>query len=94
MDYRESPQQQRVFRSHFTLVAMDGKKVVVEALKRNSRDAMAKAKHFRTLAGSQKTKEEADLYFQHALEEEAKANGYLRQAEVLSQLEFDKSSRQ
>lgn len=67
---------------------MDGKKIVVEALKKHSRDAMAKAKEFRTLAASQKTKEEADLYFQHALEEEAKANGYLRQAEVLSQLEL------
>lgn len=67
---------------------MDSRKNFVELLKKNSRDARSKAKEFRTLAASQKTKEEADLYLQQALEEEAKASGYLRQAEIFSRLEL------
>jgi len=65
---------------------MDNRKNFVEILKKNSRDARSKAKEIRTLAASQKTREEADLYLQQATEEEAKAKGYLRQAELLSDL--------
>ena len=65
---------------------MDSRKNFVEILKKNSRDARSKAKEFRTLAASQKTREEADLYLQQVTEEEAKAKGYLRQAELLSDL--------
>ena len=65
---------------------MDSRKNFVEILKKNSQDARSKAKEFRTLAASQKTREEAALYLQQATEEEAKAKGYIRQAELLSEL--------
>lgn len=65
----------------------DGKQVVINALRKHHSDALAKAKEFRELAGRQTTKEEADLYRQQAQEEETKAQGYLRHAEILSEVE-------
>lgn len=41
-----------------------GIQIIVEALKKHSRDAMDRAREFRTRAASQTTKEEADLYLQ------------------------------
>jgi len=66
----------------------EGKQVLIDALKKHHSDALAKAKEFREFAKRQTTKEEADLYLQQAHEEEAKARGYLRHAEILSGAEL------
>lgn len=66
----------------------NGKQVVVEALKRHATEAMTKAKEFRALAASMVTPEESELYLQQAQEEEAKARGYLKHAEILAQVEL------
>lgn len=66
----------------------DGRQVLIEALKKHHDDALAKAMEFRELAKRQTTKEEADLYLQQAHEEEMKARGYLKHAEILSHVEL------
>jgi len=72
----------------FYTVGMDnGKQVIVEALKKHASEAMTKAKEFRLIAVSKATKEESELYFQQAKEEEAKARGYLKQADILAETE-------
>ena len=75
----------------FYTVGMDnGKQVIVEALKKHASEAMTKAKEFRVIAVSKATKEEkkeSELYFQQAKEEEAKARGYLKQADILAETE-------
>jgi len=63
----------------------DGKQVIIEALKKYARDATKKAKEFRAVAASKTTKEESELYLQQAEEEEAKARGYLKHAEILAE---------
>ena len=65
----------------------NGKQVIVEALKKYAADAMTKAKAFRALAASKTAKEESELYFQQAEEEEAKGRGYLKYAEILAETE-------
>lgn len=73
----------------FYTVEMDnGKQVIVDALKKHATEAMTKAKEFRALAASKATKEESELYLQQAEEEEAKARGYLKHAEILGQVEL------
>jgi thymidine kinase len=67
-----------------------GKQIVIEALKKHYDEAMAKAKQFRALAASRDTAEEGDLYLQQAQEEEAKARGYLKHAEILTNMEIRK----
>jgi len=64
-----------------------GKQIIVEALKKHHDDAMAKAKQFRALAASRDTAEERDLYLEQAQEEESKARGYLKHAEILAEME-------
>ena len=64
---------------------IEGRQVAIDALRKHHSDALSKAKEFRKLAGRQTTKEEADLYIQQAHEEEAKAQGYLRHVEILSE---------
>jgi hypothetical protein len=74
----------------FKLVRMEsGKQIVIEALKKHHDDAMAKAGQFRALAASRDTVEERDLYLQQAEEEEAKARGYLKHAEILTKMESE-----
>jgi len=62
-----------------------GKQVLLDALRKQHSDAMTKAKELREIAKQQTSKEEADLYLQQAQEEEMKARGYLKHAEILSE---------
>jgi len=64
-----------------------GKQVLLDALRKHRSDAMTKAKELREIAKRQTSKEEADLYLQQAHEEETKAQGYLRHAEILAEAE-------
>jgi hypothetical protein len=49
---------------------------------------MTKAKEFRTIAASKITKEESELYFQQAEEEDAEARGHLKHAQILAEMEI------
>ena len=63
----------------------NGKQGFIEALKKHASEAMTKANEFRAIAAAKITKEESELYFQQAEEEEAKAKGYLKHAEILGE---------
>ena len=71
----------------YTVGMDDGKQVIIESLKKYATDAMTKAEEFRAVAASKTTKEESELYLQQAKEEEAKARGYLKHAEILADTE-------
>jgi hypothetical protein len=74
-------------RRFYTVGMDDGKQIIIEALKKHAREAMTKAKEFRAVAAAKCTKEECKLYLQQAAEEEAKARGYLKHAEILGEVE-------
>ena len=66
----------------------EGIQVTIDALKKHYSDALAKAEEFRQLATRQARTETRDVYLQQAEEEEMKARGYLRHAEILSEAEI------
>ena len=72
----------------------EGIQVVIDALKKHHGEALAKAEEFRELAKRQARTETRDLYLQQAEEEEMKARGYLRHAEILSEAEILPSNQE
>ena len=65
-----------------------GKHETIEELKRQFWETMAKAEALRHLAATQHTEEDADRFIKRAEAEEAKAKGYLKQAQILEQADL------
>lgn len=66
----------------------NNKHEIIEALKKQFWETMAKAEALRHLAATQRTEEDADRFIQRAEAEEAKAKGYLKQAEILEKVDL------
>lgn len=67
---------------------LQDKHEAIEELKRQFWETMAKAEALRHLAATQRTAEEADRFVKRAEAEEAKAKGYLKQAEILEKADL------